>query len=1158
MIRCGFDFKPVSVIIDSNGRYIILKCLITGDPVTIVNVYAPNKETEFLNFVENLGNTLSANNITNLDNVIIGGDWNVIRDVNLDKSGGVVSTKPNSVNSIEMLMSKLNLNDVWRIKNPYTRRYTWRQSSPLIQCRLDYWLISDALFDNVASTDIIPSIRTDHSAITLCFDYIPKQQKGPNFWKFNSSLLSDNTFITGMRDKLRMWCADNEIVDRQLKWEFVKYEIRKFTCAYSKRKKYETTQKQKDLEHQLLDLERNLTGQLDVNRYNDIKNQLQKIDDEKMQGYIIRSKVQWHEEGERSTKYFLGLEKNRAVKKHVQKLKLPNGQTTTNPKQILKVASNYYEKLYSDKTVTQDILDDEILNATESLNDEDKISCEGPITIQECETIVKSFSKNKSPGNDGITAEFYQYFWPEISGLLIDSFNYGYDKQEMSTSQRQAIITLIDKGKDRSYIENWRPISLLNVDYKIASKAIANRLHNLIPKLIGLHQTGFVKGRYINDTIRTLYDIIDYCHITGTCGLLLLIDFEKAFDSLNWKYMFTVLKNMNFGESFINWVRLFYNNVESCISNNGISSSYFKINCGVRQGDPLSSYLFILCVEVMSRTIIQNKNIRGISVGDQELKLLQYADDTTAVLKDEQSVNVFLREVKKFGTLSGLKLNMSKTEAIWLGSAPQFNLAYNIKWNDKPTKVLGVYVGWNLTESIDLTYSMKVVNIRKLLYSWQHRKLTLNGKVLILKSLALSQIIHLLSVLPLPFEHKKEIESMCFEYLWSGKPHKVKKSVIIQDYKAGGIKMVDIDAMNQTQKLKWIKLYLGNHNCLWRFIMEKLIPVSNLNIFLRSNYDTFKTFTKSIFYKEILHVLHVLNKQNKLNEKENLLNQFIFYNKYIKIGKNMLYDESLFNAGLWRVCDLFNFDGTIISFSVWKQRGVTKDKFMLWRGLLSCVRNFSINPHNRKSIDSGKVIMLPNNNIIDIQISTSKNIYLELVKSKLETPTTLAHIKKCFPTLDDSEIEIMYVLPRMCTKDMIIKEFQYKILHRYLPTNELLFKMKKVDTNKCTFCNMYFETIAHIFYECTCVKELLFRTKDVISQIDSALNVLTCKDVILGFKLDDVRNSNLMINNLLLHYKKFIWNCKLIYVEPSYTRFKEYIGIRKVFEASLEQFYNVM
>ena len=136
------------------------------------------------------------------------------------------------------------------------------------------------------------------------------------------------------------------------------------------------------------------------------------------------------------------------------------------------------------------------------LSEEQKITCEGKITSEECFRLLDSFNNNKTPGNDGIPIEFYRKFWPLISDSFIRCVNECFDKGEMSSSQKQAVITLIEKkGKDRAFLENWRPISLVNVDAKIMSKVIASRIKNVLPEIIHHNQTGFVKDRYIGEII---------------------------------------------------------------------------------------------------------------------------------------------------------------------------------------------------------------------------------------------------------------------------------------------------------------------------------------------------------------------------------------------------------------------------------------------------------------------------------------------------------------------------------------------------------------------------------------------------------------------------------------------------------------------------------
>ena len=155
----------------------------------------------------------------------------------------------------------------------------------------------------------------------------------------------------------------------------------------------------------------------------------------------------------------------------------------------------------------------------------------------ECYSALQTFQKNKSPGNDGFTVEFYLAFWPVFGSLLLESLNYAFGYGELSNSQKQAVITLVEKrGKDKRQIKNWRPISLINVDAKIASKTLAKRLKNVLPEVTHFDQSAFVKGRTIFDAIRTIDDVIEHTMNRDISWILVAIDFEKAFDSVNFSH----------------------------------------------------------------------------------------------------------------------------------------------------------------------------------------------------------------------------------------------------------------------------------------------------------------------------------------------------------------------------------------------------------------------------------------------------------------------------------------------------------------------------------------------------------------------------------------------------------------------------------------------
>ena len=195
----------------------------------------------------------------------------------------------------------------------------------------------------------------------------------------------------------------------------------------------------------------------------------------------------------------------------------------------------------------------------------------------------------------------------------------------MSVSQRRGIIKLIPKKDTEPYfVKNWRPISLLICDYKIATKVIANRLKLVLPKVIDSDQTGFLKGIFIGETIRLIDSVINFTAAKNVPGLLLFLDFEKASDTVEWSFIQKALRHYNFGPSIVPWAKLFYYDIESCSLNNGWSSDFFGLEREVRQGCPLSPYLFILCVEVLVDSLRRNGNIRGITVNGQEIKISQY------------------------------------------------------------------------------------------------------------------------------------------------------------------------------------------------------------------------------------------------------------------------------------------------------------------------------------------------------------------------------------------------------------------------------------------------------------------------------------------------------------------------------------------------------
>ena len=288
---------------------------------------------------------------------------------------------------------------------------------------------------------------------------------------------------------------------------------------------------------------------------------------------------------------------------------------------------------------------------------------------------------------------------------------------------------MLTHDKPRQYLKNWRPITLLNVIYKIASGYIAERIKTTLYKLISEDQTGFISGHYIGENTRLIYDIMHFTEEENIPGLLLIIDFEKAFDSISWNFIQKVLKHFNFGESIMHWISVFYKSITSAVIQSGFLSDFFPIQRGCRQGDPLSPYIFILCEEILSLMVKSNNDIKGIKVDGVEFHLTQFADDTTIFLDgSENSLKAAMATLDFFARLSGLKINLSKTKAVWIGARKfcreTFNHRYKLDWNQGSFTILGIQFSCNLEEILELNFKSKIMQINRELKQWSKRMLT--------------------------------------------------------------------------------------------------------------------------------------------------------------------------------------------------------------------------------------------------------------------------------------------------------------------------------------------------------------------------------------------------------------------------------------------------
>jgi hypothetical protein len=293
------------------------------------------------------------------------------------------------------------------------------------------------------------------------------------------------------------------------------------------------------------------------------------------------------------------LEKRHFTEKAIPKLILDNGIEITNPDDILTQQKIFYEALYTNKgTVVSDnhfTFFDENNPFIKKLNLEETEALEGDLKPEKMLVALKKHEKWKVSRARRIYNELYKFFWSDLKFFAVRYFNQAYTRGYLSVSQRQGVITCLPKeGKSKFYLKNWRPISLLNVDYKICASATALRFKKVLTYLISDTQMGFMKGRFIGEYTRLICDIIEKCDENNITGVLILLDFEKAFDSVEWNFIRKSLEFLRFGPSIIHWFETFYHNSETCVLNNGHLSKRFKIERGSVK-ESLYPLMYLFC-----------------------------------------------------------------------------------------------------------------------------------------------------------------------------------------------------------------------------------------------------------------------------------------------------------------------------------------------------------------------------------------------------------------------------------------------------------------------------------------------------------------------------------------------------------------------------------
>ena len=679
-----------NIYTDTAGRLIIFDFQADDKEITFVAIYAPNEDSPvfFKSILELLENRQ--------EHKIIIGDFNLTLDVELDRLNTYCNNNK-AKEEVENIMDKYFLMDIWRTRNEEKKEFSWRKknSNPTKASRIDLALVSKGLDQMVEMTQYLSSIMTDHRALYLCVITTPFE-RGTGYWKMNTQLLHKQEYVDMMRAEIEKPIEATHQKNPSRKWEKLKTRIKQATVAFSRRNAAEDKLVISQLSEKVNEYESNLP----LNREEDemlerTKTELEEKTLERIRGVMFRSKAKWYEEGEKNSKYFFSLEKAKYNAKTCYKLISTDGTEVSNPKEILKTQKEFYENLYD---IDQDVNFN--MNNTSGVYVPDNIKQqqEKQITIQDLQQAIKSMAKEKTPGEDGIPVDFYKVFWINIKEVFMEMVLHVYQQDKLHPSARKGILNLIPKpNKDSRLIKNLRPITLLNTDYKIIEKAIANKMIPALEHIINPDQRGFMKDRRISVNIRKMLDIIHQAEKQDLEAVVLSLDFVKCFDKCSFSILHGSLDFFQFGKIIKEWTHILYRDFSVKVQNNGHFSSQISIKKGVHQGGCCSSVYFLVIAEILAIALRENKDIEGININTIRNLLNQFADDMDIFsMCTEKSLKAIMQQLQNFRQQSGFTVSYDKTTIYRIGSLRHSNARlYNIDeltWSCQDITVLGVTI----------------------------------------------------------------------------------------------------------------------------------------------------------------------------------------------------------------------------------------------------------------------------------------------------------------------------------------------------------------------------------------------------------------------------------------------------------------------------------
>jgi exonuclease III len=1158
-------------ITDNEGRMVIVHlydCVLRKNMI-VTNIYAPNDHKKALNFFEKtfeqmiaLKEKLVLDNIEDCTEVIMG-DFNYVVEKEDRSTENLSQAEKDLSIQVNKYMEDLELKDCIAFDQD-SNKFTWqgKRNRQLSQSRIDRIFCSTNLLNTCKRMTKKWGIgKSDHALLSSEFGMEIKS-RGKGLVRLKGDILKDKIYAKKIEKELNIWLNSmNNEWDPHTKWEFAKTALRSIVLPIMNKPGREKEKEKIELIEKITSEKNSITLQntsteieAKENRCRELEEKLDAIMSREIEDLAIKSGIKWREEGEKSTKYFLGLIKKRRDETYIDGLRDESNILKHRKEDMMNIAHTYYKNLYSKKeTNSKSEEEANFLDQKIKITKEDSTMLDHKINLDELRSTLKT-TKDSAPGEDGIPYSYYKTFLDTLGPLLLESWEHSLVTGKLSPSQTRSCISLLPKkDKDGQKIENWRPISLSNCDIKLITKTIALRLNKVLPGIIHKSQAAYVKGRIISNNIRLIQYFKKESERHKENSMIISLDVKKAYDSLSHNYLLNVLKKYGFSEAFIKIVQTLYDNNEARIMINGYSTDAFKIERGVKQGDALSCGLFIIAMDPLIRTLSTDKGIKSPKFWSQyNVKCTAYADDITILCDNSKnSIRKVFAIYEKFTEISGLELNASKTEILNVGNNAGA-MEYSVKYMDEMTTIRSVEElkigGISFARKTEIEHQRNVQEridmMESQLRRWMCRDLTINGRSIVAKTFGVSQIIYSMQACEFKEQDLKRIEQLYFKFLWAKKwnvkhVERIKRACLKQEKQHGGINALDIQSLYTSIKVKQVIRALDSE--LLKQIQSNLLKEGNSGFKGDINFD-FKNINNwdsstGTFQKTINDILdqYRIEGYGTRGEEINTRQLFMGLNMDVeayarRLGLNWIVQQlrkinynRMSNLNLLQLKNIIHREDDVRYEDKDYERLVA-----IWTHIPIALRDLTEILTAKPEL--GDFVVVDKTKTVKLSEINTKSLQIFFKKLYGKT-TNIDFRKKHGINIDQNELYGSIAQTYKLLKNPSLRALRLRLWHNDIFCGVKLKIFNMEETDKCKRCNKT-ENTEHQIYDCKEAKKMW----EVFNRIMRSCKLSECmlnnyKDVLLTRKCDVQQSEvlkmviikeNIQINRTIFNIKRLL------------------------------------